>query len=287
MSHSDAFFTSRDGLKISYRDYAPAGEATGLPVLCLHGLTRNLKDFEDFAPRVAATGRRVIAASQRGRGESQWDSQTERYHPSVYAQDMLDLLDHLDLPRAVFAGTSMGGLMTMVSAMLAPLRVSATIINDVGPELASEGIERIRSYVGKSGDHDDWQGAADRAREVNGHAFPKETGDDFWLIFAKRTHRVLDTGKIRSDYDPAIASAVSRGGQAEVDLWPVWAAMVPIPTLLVRGGISDLLSRQTVAKMQAVKPDLDVIEVPDVGHAPFMTEPAAWAAIETFLQNVD
>ena len=180
MSHSDAFFTSRDGLKISYRDYAPEGEEAGLPVLCLHGLTRNLKDFEAFAPKVAATGRRVIAASQRGRGDSQWDSQTERYHPGVYAQDMLDLLDHLSLPRAVFAGTSMGGLMTMVSAMLAPQRVSAAIINDVGPELAPEGIERIRSYVGKSGDHDDWQSAAERAREVNGHAFPKETGEGFW-----------------------------------------------------------------------------------------------------------
>ncbi|MEN0653508.1 MULTISPECIES: alpha/beta fold hydrolase [Hyphobacterium] len=287
MSHTDAFFTSRDGLKISYRDHAPAGEETGLPVLCLHGLTRNLKDFEDFAPKVAATGRRVIAASQRGRGDSDRDPQTGRYHPGVYAQDMLDLLDHLGLPRAVFAGTSMGGLMTMVSAMLAPHRISAAIINDVGPELAPEGIERIRSYVGKSGDHDDWNSAADRAREVNGHAFPKETGADFWLTFAKRTHRVLETGKIRSDYDPAIASAVSQGGQAAVDLWPVWAAMVPIPTLLVRGGISDLLSRETMAKMKAVKPDLEVVEVPDVGHAPFLTEPAAWRAIAQFLERVD
>lgn len=287
MSHSDAFFTNRDGLKISYRDHAPEGAETGLPVLCLHGLTRNLKDFEDFAPKVAATGRRVIAASQRGRGDSQWDSQTDRYHPAVYAQDMIELLDHLGIPRAVFVGTSMGGLMTMVAATLAPLRIGAAVINDVGPELAPEGIERIRSYVGKSGDHENWQSAADRAREVNGHAFPKEAGEEFWLTFAKRTHRVLETGMIRSDYDPAIASAVSRGGQAEIDLWPVWAAMLPIPTLLVRGAISDLLSPQTTAKMRTVKPDLEVAEVPDVGHAPFLTEPAAWEAIERFLDRVD
>lgn len=287
MSHTDAHFTSRDGLKISYRDHEAIGEETGLPVLCLHGLTRNLKDFEDFAPKVAATGRRVISASQRGRGDSDWDDQTERYNPGVYTQDMLDLLDHLGIARAVFIGTSMGGLMTMVAATLAPLRLAGAVINDIGPEIDPDGIARLRSYVGKSGDHADWQGASDRSRDVNGHAFPTETGEDFWMRFAKRTHREIEPGVIRSDYDPTIASAVAQGGQSDVDLWPFYAALVPVPTLLVRGAISDLLNPATVEKMQAMKPNLKVVEVPDVGHAPFLTEPAAWSAIEQFLGEVD
>lgn len=287
MSHTDAFFESRDGLKISFRDYPPDGDVTGVPVLCLHGLTRNLKDFEELAPQIAATGRRVIAASQRGRGDSQRDSVTERYHPGVYTQDMIDLLDHLGIDRAVLVGTSMGGLMTMGAAALAPHRLAAAVLNDVGPELDMAGIERIRSYVGKSGDHADWQSAAQRARDVNGYAFPKETGESFWLDFARRTHRVLPSGAIRSDYDPAIASAVATGGQPPIDLWALFAALLPIPTLVIRGAISDLLSRETVTRMCAIKPDLRVTEVPDVGHAPFMTESEAWSSLVHFLQQVD
>lgn len=281
---TDDVFTTEDGLKLHYRVYEPVVETTGDPVLCLHGLTRNLKDFEDFAPHIAAMGRTIICASQRGRGRSDHDPQPERYSPAVYTQDMLDLLDHLKIDRAVFVGTSMGGLMTMVAATMAPQRIARAVLNDIGPELDPVGIGRIRAYAGKTeGRFESWQAAADAIRAINGIAFPKETGNAFWLDFARKTCRETADGTIVLDYDKAIAESVAEGGDVDVDLWPLFDAMKDIPTLLVRGEITDLLMMSTVDKMKRRKPDLEFVSVPDVGHAPFLTEPAALAKIKAFL----
>lgn len=283
-SFTEDHFTTSDGLRIHYRVYDPVGAATGAPVLCLHGLTRNLKDFEDFAPQIADLGRQVISATQRGRGQSDNDPVHERYNPAVYTQDMLALLDHLDIPKAVFVGTSMGGLMTMVAATMAPQRIEKAVLNDIGPELDPVGIARIRSYAGKtSSEFADWQAAADAIRAINGVAFPNETGNDFWLDFARKTCRLREDGKVVLAYDPAIAKSVAEGGDTDADLWPLFEALASIPTLIVRGGISDLLMVSTVEKMQARKPDMEFVEVPDVGHAPFLTEPAAIGKIKAFL----
>lgn len=282
---TDDVFTPEDGLKLHYRVYEPVGETTGDPVLCLHGLTRNLKDFEDFAPHIAAMGRTVICASQRGRGGSDHDPQPERYSPAVYTQDMLGLLDHLKIDRAVFVGTSMGGLMTMVAATMAPQRIARAVLNDIGPELDPVGIGRIRAYAGKTeGRFESWQAAADAIRAINGIAFPKETGNAFWLDFARKTCRETADGTIVLDYDKAIAESVAEGGDVDVDLWPLFDAMKDIPTLLVRGEITDLLMMSTVDEMKRRKPDLEFVSVPDTGHAPFLTEPAALAKIRDFLK---
>ncbi|MEE2526789.1 alpha/beta hydrolase [Hyphobacterium sp. HN65] len=281
---SDHHFTTADELKLHYRQYDPVGDVTGTPVLCLHGLTRNLKDFEDFAPQIAGLGRPVISATQRGRGESDYDPQHERYNPAVYTQDMFALLDYLEIPKAVWIGTSMGGLMTMVASTLAPQRLEKAVLNDIGPELDPVGIARIRSYAGKSsGEFASWQAAADAIRAINGAAFPKETGNEFWLDFAHKTCRPLGDGRVALAYDPAIAKSVAEGGDADVDLWPLFDGLKDIPTLIVRGAITDLLMMSTVEKMQARKPDLDFVSIPNVGHAPFLTEPAAIGKIKAFL----
>lgn len=280
---TDFEFTTKDELKLHYRVYSPAGEEAGPPILCLHGLTRNLKDFEDLAPTLAAMGRRVITASQRGRGGSQFDPQDERYNPAVYTQDMIGLLDHLGIEKAIFIGTSMGGLMTMLAALMAPHRLVKAVLNDIGPELGPVGIARIRSYAGKTKAlFESWQAAADAIRTINSVAFPKETDNGFWLDFAQKTCRV-DNGNIVLDYDPAIAKSVAAGGEADVDLWPLFEALKAIPTLLVRGNLSDLLMMPTVEEMQRRKPEMDFVSVPDVGHAPFLTEPNALKAITAFL----
>ncbi len=281
--YTDHMFETSDGLKLHYRVYPATAEETGPPVLCLHGLTRNLKDFEDFAPKIAGLGRKVITATQRGRGGSDHDPEHARYNPGVYTQDMLALLDHLGIDRAVFIGTSMGGLMTMVAATMAPQRIAKAVLNDIGPELDPVGIARIRSYAGKTdGRFDSWQAAADAIRAINGVAFPKETENAFWLDFAHKTCRE-DEGMIVLDYDPAIAKSVAEGGDTDVDLWPLFDAMKDIPTLVVRGEITNLLMMSTVEEMQRRKPDLEFVNVPDVGHAPFLTEEAAWSAIRHFL----
>ncbi len=285
---TDALHALADGLSLSYRDYPPARTegSPKLPVVCLHGLTRNLRDFEEVAPEIAALGRRVIVPSLRGRGLSSWDPKPERYTPGVYASDVRSLLDALGVPQAAFLGTSLGGIVTMVLAATDPRRVRAVVLNDIGADIAAEGVERIRGYAGRGAPAASWAEAAERAREVNGPAFPKETGEAFWIAFAKRTRREAE-GRIVSEYDPAIGDVMRATPPAEGGLWQLFDALAATPTLLVRGALSDLLTTETVAAMRARKPDLAFVEVPDVGHAPMLTEPPAMAAIKAFLAGVE
>ncbi|MEE2565700.1 alpha/beta fold hydrolase [Hyphobacterium marinum] len=285
MSYRDAFHQAADGLRLEYRDYVPAAASGKLPVLCLHGLTRNLRDFDDLAPMIAGTGRRVITVSQRGRGRSDHDPDPSHYTPAHYVGDMFGLLDALQIPEAVFIGTSMGGLMTMIAAAMAPGRVAAAVLNDIGPELDNEGLDRIKQYAGRSGHHDSWADATVYVRTVNEHAFPLETSESFWLDFARRTHAEGPNGEIVALCDPAVGEVTRDASAAMPDLWPFFDALKPVPTLLIRGGISDLLSKQTVAEMLRHNPDMTVCEVSQVGHAPFMTETEAWGALAAFLES--
>lgn len=281
---TEVFFQTADGLRIQYRDYACEREQ-GVPVLCLHGLTRNVRDYDELAPRIVTLGRRVIVASQRGRGLSDSDPVVERYNPGVYTMDMLALLDELKVDRAVFVGTSMGGLMTMIAATMAPQRIAAAVLNDVGPEIDPEGLKRIRSFAGKPKQATDWSGAAQLCRDINGVAFPDERGEDFWVGFAKKLFREKTPGEIVLDYDPAIARTVQEDSKDVVDLWPLFDALKPTPTLLLRGDITDVLMTSTVDEMRRRKPDLEIASVARVGHTPFMTEPEAWTALSEFLEQ--
>lgn len=282
-----AFFATADGPRVEYLDYPPAGAESGPPVVCLHGLTRNMRDFDDLAPMIAALGRRVIVPSQRGRGGSDADPTPARYHPGTYAGDMLGLLASLSIPRAVFVGTSMGGLISMVCAALAPATVAGIVLNDVGPEIDPVGLARIRSYVGKSTPAASWAEAAERSRAINGSAFPKETGDAFWLKAARATFREVAPGRLELAYDPAISQPINAAPPGPpADAWPLFAGLATIPTLIIRGELSDILMLSTIEEMRRRKPDLRVATVPDVGHAPFLVEPAAWAALRGFIQSV-
>lgn len=278
----DQYFPVASGLKLHARTYE-GGDKT--PVLCLHGLTRNVADFEELAPKIAATGRRIAALSFRGRGRSDYDPDYLNYHPLTYRDDVLKVLDALNMPKAVLVGTSLGGITTMLVNEAAPNRVKAAIINDVGPDLAPEGIARIASYVGKdNGPAADIEEAAARIKAINSVAFP-DASDEEWIKFARRTFRETDKGWTL-DYDPNVAKALAEVGPAP-DLWAPFESLKNKPTLIIRGGISDLLSPEIVAKMRAVHPGFDYTEVPNVGHAPMLTEPAAWDAIEAFLGEID
>jgi pimeloyl-ACP methyl ester carboxylesterase len=277
-----------DGLTLSVRDYAPLLPVTGLPVICLHGLTRNGRDFEVIAPRIAALGRRVIAPDMRGRGKSANDPDPAHYVPAVYAQDVLSLLDKLEIPEAVFVGTSMGGIITMVVAALAPGRIAAAVLNDIGPKLSTEGLAHIATYVGRVQPWPSWEAAVEAVRAIASPAFPERLGDDaFWSAFARRTFREREDGQVEADYDPHIALAfadVADGPPA--DLTPLFQALVQKPMLSVRGGISNLFAPETVAYMQALKPDIVTVEIPNIGHAPMLDEPEAWDAVLDFLARV-
>ncbi|MCA8888517.1 MAG: alpha/beta hydrolase, partial [Parvularculaceae bacterium] len=244
-SESTSVKTS-DGLALDVKIRRGGGKT---PAFCIPGLTRNAADFEDFADQIAATGRDVYAISLRGRGLSHYDKNHLNYHPLTYRGDVISAFAQLGLENAVFVGTSLGGITTMLIAQEAPALVRAAVINDVGPELAPEGIARIAGYVGArpkgdDGTAPDLAAAAEIIRGINEVAFP---GKDraFWEKFARRTFRQTEDGRWRLDYDPKIAQALAEVGAAP-DLWPAFASLRDIPTLVLRGAISDLLSTEII-----------------------------------------
>lgn len=276
---------SADGLTLYARDYP--GDAGKTPVICIHGLTRNSKDFEELAPRIQATGRRVLAVDVRGRGRSDRDPVAANYHPGIYATDIVALMAREAIPSAIFVGTSMGGIITMVLSSFAPQAIAAAVLNDVGPELSPVGLARIAGYVGQGKPVDTWADAAAYAKAINGSAFP-DASDEDWERFARRTFRE-ENGKPALDYDPDIALAFKPDPNAPPvpapDMWPLFRALTTgRPVLLIRGGISDLIDEAIATKMRDAAPSMAYAEVPNVGHAPMLTEPAAWEAIERFLQ---
>ncbi|MGE3143909.1 MAG: alpha/beta fold hydrolase [Hyphomonadaceae bacterium] len=279
---------SADGLSLYVRDYPPVAPMTGAPVFCLHGLTRNSKDFSLVAPRIAALGRRTLAWDTRGRGQSERDPEPQRYNPAIYVQDALRVLDELAIERAVFIGTSMGGIITMVLAAMAPQRVAGAILNDIGAEIDPAGLRRIAQYVGKTGAVTSWEEAANACKRVNGVAFP-DADDAFWMRFAHNTFRARPDGAFEPDYDPAIAASIQPpvSDQPAQELKPYFQALAQAaPVMVVRGALSDLLSPAGVAGMREIDPDLVVAEAPRVGHAPMLEEAEAWDAMLDFLARL-
>lgn len=280
-------WTSRDGLNLFARDYTAASGEERLPVICLHGLTRNSKDFEEIAPIIAGWGRRVIVPDVRGRGQSDRDPKPNNYRPPIYARDVVEMMAELDIPSAVFVGTSMGGIITMTLMALRPRVIAAAILNDVGPAVAPEGIARILSYVGKQADIRSWEDAADYVRRINAVALPGY-GDDDWLRFARRTFRD-ELGAPALDYDPQITVPLGKP-PSRFSLWLVGLMFRRLarkrPTLLVRGQLSDVISTEIADRMQRMAPRLQRVDVPGVGHAPMLTEPVAVDAIARFLRTV-
>lgn len=279
-----------DDLSLYARDYPPLEPVTGLPVICLHGLTRNSRDFEIIAPRIAALGRRVIVPDMRGRGNSSDDPDPAHYVPAVYAQDVLKLLNDLGIEKAVFVGTSMGGLITLVIAATDPDRIAASVLNDVGPQVNTSGLSRIAAYVGNVQPVATLQDAAEAVRATNGAAFPDRLDDDtFWLAFARRTFRARDDGQFELDYDPHIALAFADfdPDAPAPDLMPYFQALASKPVLSVRGEHSDILTQEGADRMRGASDNVEAITVQGRGHAPALDEPDAWDAILDFLARVD
>jgi pimeloyl-ACP methyl ester carboxylesterase len=287
MNFTEHRIETADGPKVYVRDYTAQGNGRGLPVICLHGLTRNSADFEAVASETAAQERRVIAIDARGRGKSDNDPDATRYRPDVYVGDVWRVMDTLDIPRAVFLGTSMGGIMTMLAAVTNSARVAAAILNDIGAEIDPKGLTRIASYVGKAEPFASWDEATAAVKAVQSVAFP-DKDDEFWQTFTRRVTRERADGRIELAYDPAISNAFSATPSAPPpSMMPLFAALATRPVLLIRGALSDLLSRDGVAAMKQTKPDMEFVEVPNVGHAPTLEEPEACSAIASFLAHVE
>ena len=281
----ERYFESSDGLSLYYRDYLPAEASDRLPVLCLPGLTRNSRDFEALALRLQRAGRRVLTPDLRGRGRSQHDPDWSNYQPTTYLGDLAALQAAAGAERVVVVGTSLGGILAMLIAATRPAAIAAAVLNDVGPEIAPEGLQRIAQYVGRHIPVGSWEEAAAQARATYGLALPDLT-DAQWLAFARRSYVEVD-GVPRLDMDPMIGEAVRAAPSgAAPDLWPVYGALRPLPALAVRGELSDVLSEATFERMALEKPDLRRVTVARRGHPPLLDEPECVLAIDEFLSDL-
>jgi len=281
---TDRYWTSRDGLKLHYRDYA--GRDDRPPVICLHGLTRNARDFADLADQLAGEWR-VLVPEMRGRGDSAYAKDSATYSPQHYVEDLGELLADQGIARFVAIGTSLGGLMTFLLAMTDPGRIAGAVINDIAPVLDPAGLDRIRSYVGQPRSFPTWMHAARALEEEQCTIFPDWQVAD-WLAMAKRVMTLTGNGRIVYDYDMKIAEPFAAGTDtaALAALWAGVDALARVPALFLRGGLSDLLSVGTLKEVARRLPAAEIVTVPRVGHAPTLTEPEALAAIHRLLAKV-
>jgi pimeloyl-ACP methyl ester carboxylesterase len=209
------------------------------------------------------------------------------YVPLTYVQDLEALLRTLGLERFVLFGTSLGGLLSMLLSAAEPGRVQGVLVNDVGPQLDEAGLARIRSYVGRSPTWPTWVHAARDLGEVHKVSFPDWQLED-WIAFAKRVAKLSNSGRVVLDYDMRIAEPFRIAAPvAGMDMWTAWRTLGQVPALIVRGGTSDILSADTLARMQAEHADAEALTLPGIGHAPTLDEPEARAAIRRLLARVE
>jgi pimeloyl-ACP methyl ester carboxylesterase len=280
---ADGWWSTGDGLRLHYRDY-PGNEGRP-PILCIPGLTRNARDFEGVADRLGGEWR-LICVELRGRGQSDYAKDAMTYLPPVYWQDVEALIAELGLKRFIPFGTSLGGLITMLLAMADNKRIAAALLNDIGPVLETQGLEHIRAYVGRSQAWPTWLHAARAICEMQRDRYPDwDIGQ--WLIYAKRLCKLTAGGRIAFDYDMRIAEPFrAPGGDTGFDLWTAFAGLKGVPSLVVHGELSDLLSRATVERMLAENSAMEAVTVPRVGHAPTLDEPETAVAIDRLLARI-
>jgi pimeloyl-ACP methyl ester carboxylesterase len=280
---TDRSFNSADGLRLHYRDYD--GPHDQPPILCLPGLTRNARDFEPVADRFAGDWR-ILMLEFRGRGMSEYDPDPANYRPTTYAADVRKMLDQLGIADAVFFGTSLGGIVTMLLASTDSERIAGTLLNDVGPEVGTVGIDRIATYVGKDVIFSSWDEAAVQLRERNVELFPRWVEED-WDRFARRICRE-EGNQVRFDSDMKIADNFRLAAETPaIDAWPAYRALGGRPVTILRGELSELLTQETAEKMAGQLPDdAELVIVPDVGHTPNLEEPESVAAMTRLLDRV-
>jgi len=272
-------FRARDGLELAARDFpGPEGRT---PLLCLPGLTRSAGDFERLAARHAAT-RRVLVLDHAGHGESARPAEVARYGIPESLRDVTDAMAALHCHRAVIVGTSYGGILAMVLAVLRPTAIAGVVLNDIGPLLEPVGLDHVQTFVGRDPALPDLDAAAEHLRAT---LPPMLLDDSGWRWFAGNTFRQGEDGLWHPRWDIRIAEALKAGGAAP-DLWPAFGALAHAPLMLVRGTLSDLLSAGTAAAMRRARPDMAFVEVEGSGHSPTLEEPMVVPALDAFLHGI-
>jgi len=281
-------FTTHDGLLLYFRDYGVRNE--NIPVICLPGLSRNSRDFDQFAQQIASDStrpRRAITMDYRGRGLSDHDPKAENYNIVAEAGDVIALMDHLGLPQAHFIGTSRGGLILHIMATFALERISSIIFNDIGPEIELAGLRQIRDYLSAWPEPKSWDQAARALKATHGEGFPVFDNDD-WMDMAKAIFSDRK-GVISPDYDPALVAPLKTMDLSGPlpDLWEQFELLANIPTLAIRGENSILLSTQTLETMKQRHNCLEICIALGQAHAPILHGHGPEIAVADFLRQRD
>jgi pimeloyl-ACP methyl ester carboxylesterase len=281
------FVSAADGLRLHVRRYGERGR--GLPIVCLPGLTRNGSDFHELASALSRgpDARMVITIDSRGRGRSDYDTDPDNYSFPVELADVIAVITALEIGPALFIGTSRGGILAMLLGSARPAAIAGVILNDIGPVIDVQGLMRIKGYAGKLPTPRDYDEGASILRRLGDAQFPG-LSDEAWMAQAKHTWRP-DKASMVLTYDPKLAHTLENV-DLERPLPPLWTqfdSLARVPMMVVHGGKSDILSVATVDAMRERRLDIDVLEVPNQGHAPLLVEPEVIARISAFVMLCD
>jgi pimeloyl-ACP methyl ester carboxylesterase len=282
------YLRSPDGLWLHASEWGQ-GFGFALPVVCLPGLARTTRDFAELGQALASSGpaRRVLALDYRGRGRSDYDATPANYSFPVEAGDILAVLAALRIDRAIFVGTSRGGIHTMGLAAMKPGLIAGAVLNDIGPVVETAGLVRIQAYIGKTPPVPSFEIGAAILAKVGAAQFPRLDAAG-WMRMAKLLWKEEAPGRLVLDYDPALSTTVETvtPDMPNPTFWEAFAALAGVPVLSIRGGLSDILSADTVAEMARRHPRLQALAVPDEGHAPLLADDATIGEIVGFVARV-
>jgi len=282
--YKEKFISAADGLRLYVRDYQNLQQGKR-PVLCLSGLTRNSKDFDDIASLIHSLGHRVVTLDYRGRGRSDYDSKWENYQAPTYVSDIFNVTSALGLHGCILIGTSLGGLLSMAMSVVAPSLVHRVVLNDVGPDLDESGLSRIIAYTGDATPVDSIEAAVAKLKT---HYREEQDGfsDEDWRDIAQKTYKLVE-GRYVPDWDVKIADSLrlSASKEQREDLWPYFKALGDRRVLLLRGQLSSIFKSSTYERMLTTLPHISGVEIPDVGHAPTLKEEKARKSLLAFLQE--
>jgi pimeloyl-ACP methyl ester carboxylesterase len=249
-------------------------------LMCVHGLTRNCRDF-DFLAQALEGDYRVVCPDIAGRGGSEWLKASDDYGFPLYVADMVTLIARLDVESLDWVGTSMGGIIGMLLAAQPGNPIRRLVLNDVGPVVTGASLQRIGQYVGNAPPFPDLQTAEQYIRAVSATFGPLT--DAQWRHLTVTSLRQDSDGLYRMSYDPEIAAPFRKiTNFVDTDLWAFYD-LLKCPLLLIRGAESDLLTQETAQQMAVRGPKAKVIEVPGVGHAPMLMDDSQIATVKDFL----
>ncbi|MDS1134674.1 alpha/beta fold hydrolase [Nitratireductor indicus] len=287
LEYRDFFYSAQDGLKLHARLYGE--ENPGLPVICLPGLTRNVRDFHALALLLSQrekSPRKVISFDYRGRGQSAYDTEWRHYDVAVEAGDIMGGLAALGIEHGAFIGTSRGGLIIMALAASRPALLKAVVLNDIGPVIEGDGLAQIRAYLQRAPKPETLDEAIQIQKTVHGEAFSALSEED-WHRFADAIYRENGKGGLAPDYDPNLIKPLKAidFDRPLPTAWPMFEGLGAVPLLVIRGENSRLLSAETVEEMRRRHPAMETITAPGQGHAPLLETGMLPEAIAAFIEK--